>query len=92
MSRRITLKIYIGNLPWSIADNELDALFAVHGHIVSAQVVSDKEHKRSGGFGFVVMDTESGNRAILALDGYELESNTLRVHEAETTEKRVINL
>lgn len=85
------MKIYVGNLPWSIADKDLESLFASHGQIDSAQVVTDKESGRSRGFGFVEMDRENGNRAISALNGHEIESRALRVNEAQTKEKRVSN-
>ena len=91
MSRRIRLKIYVGNLPWSIADNDLENLFASHGNVESAQVVTDKESGRSRGFGFVEMDSENGNRAISALNGQEIESRELRVNEAQAKEKRTTN-
>ena len=83
------MKIYVGNLPWSIADAELERLFASHGKIESAQVVTDRESGRSRGFGFVEMDRENGNRAISALNGHEIESRALRVNEAQAKEKRV---
>lgn len=88
---RIRLKIYVGNLPWSIGDSDLEELFASHGTIESAQVVKDKESGRSRGFGFVEMDRESGNRAISTLNGHEIESRSLRVNEAQAKEKRASN-
>jgi len=82
------LKIYVGNLPWSIADNDLQNLFAAHGTVESAQVVMDRESGRSRGFGFVEMDSESAGRAIAALNGHEIDSRPLRVNEAQTKERR----
>jgi len=82
------LKIYVGNLPWSIADNDLQNLFAAHGTVDSAQVVMDRESGRSRGFGFVEMDSESAGRAIAALNGHEIDSRPLRVNEAQTKERR----
>ena len=82
------MKIYVGNLPWSIADNDLQELFAAHGTVKSAQVVMDRESGRSRGFGFVEMDNDGGGRAISALNGHEIDSRALRVNEAETKERR----
>lgn len=82
------MKIYVGNLPWSIADNDLQNLFAAHGTVDSAQVVMDRESGRSRGFGFVEMDSESAGRAIAALNGHEIDSRPLRVNEAQTKERR----
>ena len=82
------MKIYVGNLPWSIADNDLQNLFAAHGTVDSAQVVMDRESGRSRGFGFVEMDSECAGRAIAALNGHEIDSRPLRVNEAQTKERR----
>lgn len=90
-SRRNYLKIYVGNLPWSIADNDLENLFAAHGTVQSAQVVTDRESGRSRGFGFVEMDNENGSRAISALNGHQVDSRELRVNEAQTKERRPNN-
>lgn len=85
------MKIYVGNLPWSIADNDLENLFAAHGTVQSAQVVTDRESGRSRGFGFVEMDNENGSRAISALNGHQVDSRELRVNEAQTKERRPNN-
>lgn len=82
------MKIYVGNLPWSIADNDLKNLFSAHGTVESAQVVMDRESGRSRGFGFVEMDSASAGRAISALNGHEVDSRALRVNEAQTKERR----
>ena len=88
MSRRCRLKIYVGNLPWSIDDSGLENLFSGHGTVDSAQVVIDRDSGRSRGFGFVEMDRESGLQAITALNGQEVDSRALKVSEAQAKEKR----
>jgi RNA recognition motif-containing protein len=85
------LKIYVGNLPWSIDDRGLEDLFASHGTIDSAQVVQDRDSGRSRGFGFVEMNREDGVRAIEALNGKEVDSRELKVNEAQAKEKRASN-
>ncbi len=85
------MKIYVGNLPWSIDDSGLENLFASHGTIDSAQVVTDRTSGRSRGFGFVEMDGEGGKRAITELIGHEVDSRALKVNEAQAKEKRVSN-
>ena len=47
------MKMYVGNLPWSVGDSELSDLFAEFGTVESASVVTDRESGRSRGFGFV---------------------------------------
>ncbi|MFM8891577.1 MAG: RNA recognition motif domain-containing protein, partial [Planctomycetia bacterium] len=56
-------KIYVGNLPWSTNSADLEAMFAPHGAVRSAEVISDRETGRSRGFGFVEMETDEGLQA-----------------------------
>jgi cold-inducible RNA-binding protein len=76
-------KIYVGNLPWSTTSTELEQMFAPHGTVHSAEVISDRETGRSRGFGFVEMETEEGmNAAIQALNGQDMGGRPLTVNEA----------
>lgn len=76
-------KIYVGNLPFSMTDEELDGLFATHGTVISAKVISDRETGRSRGFGFVEMEeAAAADEAIRTLDGKEVGGRPLRVNEA----------
>jgi RNA recognition motif-containing protein len=75
--------LYVGNLPFSATDDELRALFAQHGTVESAKVVSDRETGRSRGFGFVDMPAADAPSAIEHLNGYEMNGRPLRVNEAQ---------
>jgi RNA recognition motif-containing protein len=76
-------KIYVGNLPWSTTSADLEAMFAPHGAVRSAEVISDRETGRSRGFGFVEMETDDGlQAAIAALNGQEINGRPLTVNEA----------
>ena len=76
-------KIYVGNLPWSTTSADLEAMFAPHGAVRSAEVISDRETGRSRGFGFVEMETDEGlQAAISALNGQEINGRPLTVNEA----------
>ena len=75
-------KIYVGNLPWSVGDAELEELFAPLGAVESAKVITDRDTGRSRGFGFVEMDDEAGDKAIAELNGKEMEGRQLRINEA----------
>ena len=76
-------KIYVGNLPWSTTSADLEAMFAAHGAVRSAEVISDRETGRSRGFGFVEMETDEGlQAAISALNGHEMNGRPLTVNEA----------
>ncbi len=82
-------KLYVGGLPFSVTDGQLQELFATHGTVESARVISDKFTGRSRGFGFVEMS--SGNEAeaaIAALNGSDLEGRSLTVNEARPQQSR----
>jgi RNA recognition motif-containing protein len=78
----MTKRIYVGNLPFSTTDEELEELFARHGAVESAKVITDRETGRSRGFGFVEMGADDADSAIQALDGKDVDGRALRVNEA----------
>jgi RNA recognition motif-containing protein len=83
------MKIYVGNLPWSVKDEELHQLFAEYGEISSANVIMDKFSGRSKGFGFVEMPNDGDAEvAIKALNDKEVDGRNLRVNEAKPREDR----
>ncbi len=75
-------RIYVGNLPYTTTDSELNELFAPHGAVHSAAVIMDRMTGRSRGFGFVEMDDDAAATAISALDGTQFGGRSLRVNEA----------
>ncbi len=75
-------KLYVGNLPWSVDDAELEKLFAGSGNVISARVITDRETGRSRGFGFVEMDDQGGSRALEEMNGKDVGGRPLRVNEA----------
>jgi len=77
------MNIYVGNLPYSTTDADLEAMFQPFGSVQSAKVIFDRETQRSKGFGFVEMaNSDDGNKAIEALNGNEVGGRQLRVNEA----------
>jgi RNA recognition motif-containing protein len=82
-------KIYVGGLPYSATEQQLSDLFAAHGSVASARIITDKFTGQSRGFGFVEMssDTEA-QAAITALNGSEMGGRTLTVNEARPQEPR----
>jgi len=79
----MSYRIYVGNLPWRVTDEQLRSLFEVHGSVIEARVVIDRETGRSRGFGFVTMDTPAmGMAAVHALGGTNLEGRPLVINEA----------
>ncbi len=76
-------KIYVGNMPWSMGDDELSELFEPFGNVVSATIITDRETGRSRGFGFVEMAVDDeAMQAIEALNGTQAGGRTLTVNEA----------
>ncbi len=82
-------KLYVGNLSYSTTSSDLEQLFAQHGTVQSAEVISDRETGRSKGFGFVQMGgDEEAQAAIAALNGQEHDGRPLTVNEAKPREDR----
>ena len=83
MGSRLMTNIYVGNLPYTTTDEELEAIFAAHGTVQSAKVVMDRATGRSRGFGFVEMpDQAEATAAIQALNDLEMGGRNLVVNEA----------
>jgi len=83
------MNIYVGNLPYTVRDNDLLELFQAYGNVSSAKVVMDRETDRSKGFGFVEMSSDDeGANAVNKLNGYEINGRALRVNEARPREDR----
>ena len=77
------MKLYVGNLAWSIDDKKLNEIFSEFGSVTSANVIVDRYSNRSKGFGFVEFaDDESGKKAIAAMNGKNVEGRELKVSEA----------
>lgn len=78
----MTKSIYVGNLPWSATEEEVQELFSPHGTVLSVKLVSDRETGRARGFGFVEMEDDGVAAAVEALDNSSYGGRTLRVNEA----------
>ena len=77
-------KIYVGNLPFSSTQEDLESLFGSHGTVESVNVITDRETGRPRGFAFVEMESASdADDAIRALDGSNLGGRDIRVNEAQ---------
>ena len=75
------MKLYVGNLPWSIGNQELEDLFSSYGTVTSANVITDRDTNRSRGFGFVELG-DGGPEAIEALNESEVDGRKVIVNEA----------
>ena len=80
-------KLYVGNLSYSIRDNDLEQQFAQFGNVASAKVMMDRETGRSKGFGFVEVDSsETAQAAITALHGMSVDGRSIVVNLARPRE------
>lgn len=80
-------KLYVGGLPYSVSDGQLNELFSAHGTVDSARVITDRMTGRSKGFGFVEMSSQSeAEQAINSLNGTDLEGRPIKVNEAKPRE------
>ena len=80
----MSMNIYVGNLSFDTAEQELRELFESYGAVTSARIISDQFTGRSRGFGFIEMATrEEGLKAIEGLDSKDVGGRTLKVNEAK---------
>src|SRR5512146_2582372 len=77
------MKIYVGNLPFSATESEVRDLFAQHGTVDSVALPTDRETGRPRGFGFVEMPQADAQKAMQALNGFNMGGRPLRVNEAQ---------
>ena len=86
------MNIYVGNLSWSMTDEDLSTLFSEYGTVTSAKILKDKMNGRSKGFGFVEMSSDDeGKDAMLGLNNKEVEGRAMSVSVAKEREERSSN-
>lgn len=82
-------KLYVGGIPYSFDNNELERLFSESGSVVSAKVIMDRDTGRSKGFGFVEMSSaDEAQQAIKQLNGSVQDGKTITVNEAKPERER----
>jgi cold-inducible RNA-binding protein len=82
-------RLYVGNLSFDTTEDELHAMFAVHGQITSAKLITDQDTGRSRGFGFVEMSTEEeAKTAIAKMNKAKVNDRELTVNEARPRPER----
>ncbi len=82
-------RIYVGNLPYTVTNDQLAQLFAPYGEVGDVNVVMDRDSGRSKGFGFVELaDSAAARQAIAELNGRVMGDRTLTVNEARPREER----
>ena len=82
-------KLYVGGLPYSATEQQLNDTFGAHGTMASVKIITDKFTGQSRGFGFVEMSSDAeATAAITALHGTDMGGRTLTVNEAKPMEQR----
>ena len=85
----MSVRLYVGNLPYNTTDDDLQRLFSQVGEVVSAQVMTDRDTGRSRGFGFVEMeDQQSAEEAIRKFEGQPYDNRQLTVNIARPRAQR----
>ena len=83
------MNVYVGNLSYSVTDDDLREMFSEFGEVASATVITDKYTSQSKGFGFVEMPRQAeAEAAIKALDGKALKGRNIKVNQARPREDR----
>ena len=85
----MAITLFVAGLDYNMTDDELRNLFAEYGTVDSAQIITDRETRRSKGFGFVEMsNNEESKSAMSALNGKDVNGRPLTVNEARPREDR----
>ena len=85
-------KMYVGNLPYSVSESDLNTWFSEYGEVASTAVIKDRDSGQSKGFGFVEMTSaDDAQKAIAGLNGSEVEGRSLKVSEAKDRPERSNN-
>jgi RNA recognition motif-containing protein len=85
---KMSLKIYVGNLPFGVTNDKLKEMFSNFGNVEEATVISDRFSGRSKGFGFVTFSNEEdGKKAISEMNEKEIEGRKIKVNEARAKEE-----
>lgn len=80
------MNIYVGNLPFTMGEEDLKEIFEEYGEVSSAKIVMDKLTGRSKGFGFIEMDDENASKAIEELNNAEVGGRNIKVNESKPRE------
>jgi RNA recognition motif-containing protein len=82
------MKLYVGNMPFSMDESQLRGLFAEYGTVDSANVITDRDTGRPRGFAFVEMGDADARKAMEELNEREVDGRRLKVNEARPRENR----
>ena len=87
----MSAKLFVGNLSFSITENDLQDAFAAHGTVIEANLMMDRATGRPRGFGFVTMSSpEEAQKAVEAMNGKSVDGRALTVNIARPREERPV--
>ena len=75
-------KLYVGNIPYTTTEADLQASFSAYGQVEEVKIITDRETGRSRGFGFVTFDSQEDAEAAMALNGQEMGGRRMVVNVA----------
>lgn len=81
-------RIYVGNLPFRVTEDQIRELFGQHGQVDSVAMITDRETGKFRGFCFVEMGDSAADSAIRALNNFQMEGRALRINEAMPRENQ----
>jgi len=87
-AKSMSKTVYVGNLPWTVTNDDLQQAVSRHAEVISARVATDRETGRSRGFGFVEVQDDQAEAVIGNMNGIEWEGRALTVNEAKPREER----
>ena len=79
----MTISLYVGNLPWSLNENDLIAAFQEHAPVISARIITERETGRSKGYGFVECEETDAEKLIKLMNGVTLDNRQIEVRDAK---------
>jgi len=80
--------LYVGNIPWSTTEGELEQLFAQHGEVLDCRIITERATGRSRGYGFVEVNDDQMEEMMEKTNGVEIEGRKLVVNEAKPREEQ----
>ena len=84
----MSIKLYVGNLPHEMTEEQLQSIFSEAGNVASAKIINDRQTGQPRGFGFVEMETKlEGQKAISMFNGKNIDGRALAVNEARPQQK-----
>lgn len=75
--------LYVGNLPWTVTEDEVQRAFARHGQVESARIITDRESGRSRGYGFIEIADGDAEQVVTAMNGTMLGGREITVNLAQ---------